>query len=132
MPHLRTVLAGGIILFVLIGGFMLFVPRANESEEEPAISQHQEPPTVSLANTYAEGTRTLSGTLMVPTACSTLDASASLEGNAVALSLSVPDISGVCLEIPEERSFSVSLEAPEDASIAVFVNGEAVEVLEQP
>lgn len=130
MTHSRLLSAAGIILVGILIVFFLSVPHAQElvSQIERAASSTPTVPVVTLSDRYAKGVHTYSGTFLAPNACTTLTASAVLQGDAsstgtVALSLTYPTDTGVCLQLPTKTSFLTTLSAPQSATVTVDVNG---------
>ncbi len=123
-----------IILLVLILGFTLSVPRIQDVAEESETLRTEESvtvPTLTLERSYRRGTHTLTGTLLVDTYCTMVTTEAvvtpeDVSPSVITLKLATEEVAGVCLMLAEERSFSVSIEAPEDSMVEVFVNGESV------
>lgn len=128
-----------IILLVLFLGFTLSVPRTKDIVEEGDALQTQEShpqPTLSLERSYRRGTHTLTGTLLVDTRCTklTTEVEVTPEGivpPTITLRLATEDTAGVCLMLSEERAFSITADAPEDATVLVFVNDKLVPTPEQ-
>lgn len=115
----------GLVAVAFLAGVIYFLPRT----QEVARNQRQEgaPVPVSYTATFDAGTHTIAGTVSLKNRCQPFDASAVLDESVtpaiVRVELLAGDDEGVCLEIPEERSFSVSVEGPEAAAVQVFVNG---------
>ncbi len=126
---MRLWAAGGILALVIIILFALSVPHAREvtaPARETAVPAS--PPPVTLTDSYKKGTHTLSGTVLAPDACSSVTVDAALAGDAsttesIALALTLPADSGLCLQVPTSVSFRTTLAAPAGLPIAVTVNG---------
>ncbi len=111
--------------------FFLSVPHAQEVADQTgkgAASNAPTIPVVTLSDSYAKGVHTYSGTFLAPNACTTLSADAVVGGDAsgtptVSLSLTYPADAGVCLQLPTKTPFLTTLEAPQDATVTVDVNG---------
>lgn len=128
MSHRRLAIAAGIVIAIVFGGFLISAPRAREARETTTINTKDEATTtapVSVKDVYKKGVHTLSGTVTAPDACASVSASAVFaSGNqAIALNISMPPPTGVCLTIPTDIPFRAVVTAPEDTPIAVFVNG---------
>lgn len=129
MLHKRLWVSAVIIALVILLGFILSVPHARELAV-PAL-QKKSPastPSVSLKDSYKKGVHTLSGSVVAPNACASLNTTASLSGNSsstqsIVVALQMPSSSGICLEIPTTLNFSTTLAAPKDVPIVVTVNG---------
>ena len=118
-------IAFGLIAAALLASVIYFLPKtqevARDRQEEGA------PVPVSYTASFDEGTHTVTGTVSLKNRCQPFDASAVLDESVtpavVRVELLAGEDEGVCLEIPEERSFSVSVDGPEAAAVQVFVNG---------
>ncbi|HEX8946971.1 MAG TPA: hypothetical protein VF829_02030 [Candidatus Paceibacterota bacterium] len=81
----------------------------------------------SLTDSYRRGTHTVSGALVLPNACYTFDASASLAPSTtpqvIRVDISVPPDSGRCLALPATSTFSVTQAADQNAVITTYING---------
>jgi hypothetical protein len=130
MQHMRLWVAAAIIALVVIVGFVLSVPHTRDIVQHSAnpLAPATTTPVVVLHDRYSRGAHTLSGSLTVPNACTTVSAGAVPVGDAsttasILLSLSVPADTGVCLQLPTTATFSASVVAPEAVPIQVMVNG---------
>lgn len=132
MFQTRLWAAAFIIAVVVVGGFFLSVPRAGEVRDlEPvAAVTAAAVPVVSVSDAYKKGVHTLSGSVTAPDACTSVSAEASVADASstsprILLELTMPEDTGMCLEVPTEVSFSTAVEAPSDAALEVRVNGAA-------
>ncbi len=130
MHHTRIWISAGIIAAVVLVGFALSVPHTRDVPHAPATTTASTTPAVTLHDAYRRGTHTLTGTIVAPDACSVVSADATLVGDAsssqsIALSISMPPDSGVCLMLPTVMPFSATLSAPAQLPVTVTVNGEA-------
>lgn len=129
MMQKRLWAATGILAVIVFGGFALSVPHTRDA----AIRARMETaatttPVVTLSDSYRKGVHTLSGSLTVPNACTSVTANATVLGSAsstsgIALSLSAPADDGVCLDVPQTVQFSATVTAPKGLPIIVTVNG---------
>ncbi len=82
---------------------------------------------VSLKDSYRRRVHTVSGALVVPTPCYTVDAETKLVPSTtpqvIRLDLSVPPDTGRCLELSATTTFSVKQKAKKDAVIVTYLNG---------
>ena len=121
--HLLITL-GALIILIAFGVFLYTRPAAapveRETFEDPALP-------VSTTSTYLDGVHTIEGTVTLRNRCQRLDAIASLDDTQVPALIRVDITSehdeGICLEIPDERAFTLEVEGPEDTRIEVYVNG---------
>ncbi len=130
---MRTATAAIIILLVLVIGFVLSVRHTYDAPSETPVATGAVVPAVEYHDKYSKGTHTISGTVVAPTACSSVSADATVvESEAssspetIQVALTMPADSGICLTTATEIHFSVSAEAGADAMITVLVNGAAV------
>ena len=93
-----------------------------------SLSEAQSVPTVELRDVFKKGMHTISGSLIAPDACSSASAEAVLQGNAsstegILVEISLPETSGICLQLPTRVTFQSTLAAPADLPITATVNG---------
>ena len=89
----------------------------------PSVVEEVRTYSVSFDTSYDEGTHTIEGTVLADTACQQASATGSAVGSGIRVDIVLPPDEGICLQRPEALSFSVDVDAPEDATVAVFVNG---------
>jgi hypothetical protein len=130
MNRMRTITVTVSILVILVIGFILSVPHTHDVENKaaPATDTASTTPIVTLNDSYRKGVHTLSGSVELPNVCTSLDAEATLLGDAsstqtIALSLSAPADTGTCLQLPMQTTFSTTISAPSGLPISVTVNG---------
>lgn len=118
-------IAAGAALILLIAAVIYFLPKTHEVARENSDEVAEIP--VLFTNVFEDGTHTVSGVATLRNRCQPFDASGVLDSevspNVVRIELLAGDDEGVCLQIPEERSFEVSVEGPADSTVQVFVNG---------
>lgn len=120
----------GFAAFVIVVflGTVLFALRTSEAPHttEP-LTASSTPPAVSLKDSYKKGAHTLTGSLTVPTPCHSVTASASFLPSEVPPTIRVdvdaPADDGLCLTLPTDKTFSLSVSAPQDVPTVVYVNG---------
>lgn len=128
-PHTRFYAAAAIILVVIVASFALSVPRTRDVAVRKAPVATTTIPAVTVRDSFRRGTHSISGSVEAPNACTAVTATATLEGDAentarILLSLSMPEDSGICLQIPTHVPFTASIVAPESIPITVMVNGQ--------
>lgn len=130
VPHHRRLwLAATIILVFIVAGFVLSVPRTRDIPQESVLSTAtSSAPAVALRDTFKKGVHTLSGSLLAPNACTSVTAEAFLQGEAsttenILVALTMPEDTGICLQLPTKMDFKATLSAPADLPISVTVNG---------
>jgi len=128
MNHTRLWTAAAIITLVLVISFILSVPHTRDVAEAPLLAATSSTPVVSMRDTFKKGVHTITGSLDVPNACTGAVATASVVGDAssterVLVEISSPKDEGVCLQLPTEANFSITIEAPAGLPITATVNG---------
>ena len=130
MKYSRLWLAASIIALVVFGAFVLSVPHTQDVDEAPQGSKAVVVPSVTLRDVFRKGVHTITGSLEAPDACTISTAEAAYELDAsgaerILVSVSLPEDSGVCLELPVRTSFTATVEAPAGVPIEATVNGAA-------
>lgn len=130
MPHDKRLWVAAVILGgVILASFALSVPHAREVRDATVAQSAAATttmPTVALTDAYAQGTHTLSGTVMAPDACSNvlaLATYASTTGQGIELALTLTPATGVCLALPTAVAFKTTVEAPSGTAIETRLNG---------
>ena len=128
MKYSRLWVLTTIIAFAILAGFVFSVPRARDGSKPLLQDATAKVPEVVLRDSFKKGMHTISGSLMAPNACSVVTAQASLSDEAsttseIRLELSLPEDSGLCLQVPTKESFSTTVAAPAGLPIIVTVNG---------
>ncbi len=125
----RLSTAATIIALLILMLFVLSVPRTQElpipKKEDAELIRT---PSVSVRDVYKKGVHTLTGSIIAPNACTLVTTRATLTGTAsssqtIALMLTMPDDSGICLQVPTRVTFSTTVTAPASLPISVSVNG---------
>jgi hypothetical protein len=135
MNQTRLWAAGAIIAGIILIGFALSVPRARDGLEK-TIALPPAPrnvPAVTLRDTIKRGVHTLTGSIEVPTVCTTVSATAILGGSAsdtpyILLNIIAPEDQGICLLRSSTVRFSATVVAPVDTPVRVQVNGASTTV----
>lgn len=129
MTHRRLWITATILAGVILASFVLSVPRTRDVPESMISPEIVETvPEVTLHDTYRKGTHTISGSIEAPNPCTSLDASATLEGTAsgsetIIVSFTMPKDSGICVQQAVNLPFSVTVVAPAELPISAIVNG---------
>lgn len=136
MSHARLWISAAIIAGIVLVVFAFSVPHTRDLGAEESLKQEAPAaPAVSLEDSFRRGTRSFSGSVPVSSACSSATAEALFAGDAsstpphIVLSISTIEPEGVCLRLPGTAEFSASLEAPEEATLEVRVNGATTTIL---
>ncbi|MDD3531091.1 MAG: hypothetical protein PHV99_00655 [Candidatus Pacebacteria bacterium] len=128
MKYSRLWVLAAIIAFVILAGFVFSVPHTRDGAKPAKQSVPASTPTVSFRDSFKKGTHTISGSLMASNACSIVTAQATLSdetstASGILLELSLPEDSGLCLQVPTKESFTTTVVAPAGLPITVTVNG---------
>jgi hypothetical protein len=130
MNQTRLWAAGAIIAGIILIGFALSVPHTRYNLEKPVapLPVSKEAPPVTLRDTLKGGVHTLTGSLEVPTVCTTASATAILGGSAsgtpyILLDIVAPEDQGVCLLRSTTARFSATVIAPANTPVRAQVNG---------
>lgn len=119
-----SITASAVIIVLAFAALLYFRPAVapveRETFEAPALP-------VAVTSSYEEGIHTLTGAATLRNRCQRLDAVATLDETMTPALIRVDVTSehdeGICLEIPEERTFELEVEGPENARVQIFVNG---------
>jgi len=128
MSHKRLWMSASIIAVVIIVGFVLSVPHTSEVPRTDLPETIVPVPTVTLHDSFKKSLHTITGSLMAPNACTTVTASATVIGSAsstqsILVSISMPEDTGVCLQLPTRITFSTTIVAPAQLPLTATVNG---------
>lgn len=129
MTHrMRLKASAGIIAVVILLSFALSVPHTRDTGPQTVLETAVAVPAVTIRDSFRKGVHTISGTVEAANACASVNAEASLVGNAsgtegITVALTLERQPGVCLELPTPLRFETSIEAPADLPLTVTVNG---------
>jgi hypothetical protein len=128
MNHTRLWAAAVIIALIVVISFMLSVPHTRDVVGTPTNTLAESVPSITLHDVFKKGLHTITGSLEAPNACTTVTASAVFLNNSssterILIKLSVPEDSGVCLQLPTQVKFSTTISAPANLPISATVNG---------
>jgi hypothetical protein len=128
MNHKRFWVAASIIALVVIIGFALSVPHTRDIAQSKKPEDATTMPVVSLHDSFKKGVHTITGSLQMPNACTIVNADATVSGDAsstqkILVDISMPADVGVCLQLPTQANFSVTVSAPAHLPISATVNG---------
>jgi hypothetical protein len=141
---LQTLRILAVVLgFVIVFGtaYLLFndtadAPADTETQEESAdtlpLPNEAEPLTVSRS--FSKGTHTVEGTISLPNPCYFLDVVATVSDSmpqVVTLTFTTADEGGICVQVIDERDFSVSFEAEEDIILKAVRDGVEISITEE-
>ena len=130
MSHTRLWTSAAIIALLIVTGFLISVPHTRDAAMVALPQVATGTPTVAVRDSFKKGLHTITGSIQVPNACTLITAQASLLGdasspNGIALELSYPMDSGICLQTETKATFQTSISAPAGLPLVVTVNGVA-------
>lgn len=133
MSHSRLWVLATIIALAIILGFFVSVPHTQDVAKAPAEIEIQTSPAVSITDSFKKGVHTITGSLIVPNACTAVTARAAQVDSAsstsdILVELSFPEDAGICLQLQTRATFSVKVDAPARLPISVTVNGVAASI----
>ena len=105
MSHNRLVVSSAIIALAILISFVLSVPHTRDvAQKLPSTVEATSIPVITLRDSFKKGVHTITGSLETPNACTVVNASATLAGNAsstesIIVAISVRSDSGVCLQL---------------------------------
>lgn len=123
MNQKRLWVAAAIIALVLIIGFVLSVPHTRDILQTKILESAVTIPSVALHDAFKKGLHTITGSLEVSNACTTVTASTTLVDEGIQIALALWSDAGVCLQLPTDISFTTTIVAPVQLPIMVTVNG---------
>ena len=129
MSHKRLLVSSAIIALAILISFVLSVPHTRDvAQKLPSTVEATSIPVITLRDSFKKGVHTITGSLETPNACTVVNASATLAGNAsstesIIVAISVRSDSGVCLQLPTQASFQTTISAPANLPFNITVNG---------
>ncbi|MCR4333934.1 MAG: hypothetical protein NUV60_02915 [Patescibacteria group bacterium] len=128
MSHKRLWTAATIIALVVVAGFFISVPHTRDLKTDSLPDVVAVTPEVIVHDSFKKGEHTITGSVLVPNACIVVTTQASLVGDAsdpsgIALEISYPTDSGVCLQVPTKMNFKTNISAPARLPFTATVNG---------
>lgn len=129
MSHKRLFIVATIIAGIILVGFVLSVPHTRDVPVE-LLSENVTPsvPSVTIRDSFKKGVHTITGSIEVPDACTTVSAQAMRAGDAsstesILVDIAMSEDSGICLERATVVRFETTIAAPAQLPIAATVNG---------
>ncbi|MCX6786757.1 MAG: hypothetical protein NTU85_03015 [Candidatus Kaiserbacteria bacterium] len=127
MGHKRFWVAASIIGGVVIIGFVLSVPHTRDVGETAVIQNETITPPITLRDSFKKGVHMITGALEASNACFSVTADAVILDNAsgvknILIKISMPDNTGVCLQLPTRMNFSTTISAPANLPLRATVN----------
>lgn len=118
----RYIVIGALVVILAILGWVVSTqfwgPQADTAPTPTGV------PAVTLEQTYDEGVHTLSGSIPLADRCQTIAVTALLQSeSSIRLDIVRSVDEGLCLELPIDAEFEVEVEAVEEATVQIFVDG---------
>lgn len=129
MSHSRLWVAATIIAGIILAGFIFLVPHTRDiAVKQSPQNEGTVTPTVALSDTFKKGVHTITGTIEAPNACTSVGVEATPVGTAsstegILVAISMPEDTGICLQVPTTVRISTTIEAPAHLPITATVNG---------
>lgn len=124
MNHKRLWVAAAIIALILLVGFMLSAPHTHDvSGTTTSQTATTSVSAIKLHDVFKKGMHTITGSINAPNACADVTAQATLSAENIVVALSLPEDTGVCLQLPTQVNFSTTISAPAHTPITATVNG---------
>ena len=126
------VIIGIVVVAALVLAGYFFWPKAKEPTQDttaPNAPVAQEEETYSVRHSFDDGVHTISGVITLPTPCHELRENIRIAESfpeQVFIDLTTVDTGGICIQVIDEREFSIDVEVDEAASFALTINGAAV------
>ncbi|MBL1434402.1 hypothetical protein COB87_002460 [Candidatus Wolfebacteria bacterium] len=122
-----------IIAAIILLGY-LFWPSAQNDQavdlaDNTALVQTEEEFVIS--HKYDDGVHTISGEITLPTPCHELNENIRIAESfpeQVFMDLFIIDTGGICIQVLDQRSFSIDVEVDEAASFSLTIDGESISV----
>lgn len=122
-----------LVLVVVAGvGYMLF-PKEAASPTAP-LPQQNDPTSAEeyqLTHTFEDGVHTIAGVLTLPTPCHEIQTDVTVAESfpeQVSITVTTQATDGICIQVIDEREFSVEVEVDQNATFSLTINGEQVVV----
>jgi len=128
------VIGGVVFVGIIILSVYFFWPStksdpAADIVDDTALVQVEEEYVV--AHTFDDGVHTISGEITLPTPCHELNENVRIAESfpeQVFIDLSVIDTGGICIQVLDQRSFSIDVEVDERASFTFTIDGKGIPV----
>lgn len=131
--YTRAVIGIVVVAAILLAGYF-FWPKTKEPVQDiiaPNAPVAQEEDTYNVRHSFDDGVHTISGVVTLPTPCHELRENIRIAESfpeQVFIDLTTIDTGGICIQVIDEREFSIDVEVDEAASFALTINGAAVSI----
>ena len=132
-----------VIGFVIVFGaaYLLFNNQVAAPEEinlqdelTDSLPIPNETPSLTVSRTFSKGTHAVEGTILLPNPCYFMDVVATVSDSmppVATLTFTTADEGGICVQVTDEREFSVSFDATEDAVLKAVKDGVEIPISEE-
>lgn len=126
MKYSRLWISAAIIALIVLISFALSVPHTYDGMQPAETMRVLVPPVVAVRDMFKKGTHTITGSIKAPDACTTVHAEANhiaSSTDSIVVMISMPEDTGICLEVPTTLQFSTTVDAAAGLPITVIVDG---------
>ena len=116
-------------ILVLLAAYFLFIQPASapaitleEEDELQKTNSFNQIEDESLVHSFDEGTHTVSGVIQLPTPCHTLTTDVAVAESfpeQVKITLAIPHDENICIQVIDDREFTVTFDASREARVIV-------------
>ena len=131
-----------VVLLVMIAGVYSYrhyrsTTRPVDTKPMPAMPMDPDLSSVAVqaTKTYSNGVFHISGTFSLPTPCHTLDVTSLVAESypeQVSINMTVQDPGNPCVQVIDERAWSIDVKASEQATFRANVNGQVANLVWLP
>ncbi len=126
--YTRAVL-GIVVIAGIVLGIFFFWPGEKSSSDDVVVDDNLpavEEESYEIEHDFDDGTHTISGAVMLPTPCHELNENIRIAESfpeQVFIDLTTVDTGGICIQVIDERAFSIDVEVDVAASFALTFDG---------
>lgn len=131
--YMRAVIGIIVIAAIMLAGYF-FWPSGSDMDADPITQdplKTQDGQEVVVAHTFEDGVHTISGEIVLPNPCYELKEDVAIAESfpeQVFIELTSVVTDGICIQVIDDRPFSIDVEVDEQASFTLSVNGENIPV----
>ncbi len=131
--YIRAALAVVIIAGIVLGVFFFWPSNKNSNEDIivddslPVVDEER----YEVEHDFDDGIHTISGTVTLPTPCHELNENIRIAESfpeQVFVDLTTVNTGGICIQVIDERAFSIDVEVSEEATFALTFDGVDISV----
>jgi len=131
--YTRAVLGIVVVAAIILAGFFFWPSAQNEPkdivEEVPLVVDIEDE--VAVEHLFDDGIHTISGVATLPTPCHELQENIRIAESfpeQVSIDLSIVDTGGICIQVIDEREFSIDVEVDVAATFTLSIDGVIIPV----